>query len=366
MKERILQVNLDGTGGAFSLMYQLQKQMKSKYIFDYYWMGKFIRSDRSAELEKLGSRIYEDNLRKNKIMGHLLLPWHFYVFLKKHRYNTVHINADLAYKELLYALPAKKAGVKKIILHSHSSGVNGNLKVLKLILHSVCKPFLKKYSKIYLTCSKLAANWMFGQSDNVIMLKNGVDLTKFAFSQSTRDRVRKQLGLNNIVLGMVGNLSYQKNPEFLISIMKQLNVHQEYTLLFVGNGKNRNKVENYAKDMGVYDSCIFLGNTNKVVELLDAMDIFVMPSRFEGLPVSAVEAQTNGLPCVISDKVTDEVKIIQQCSFLPINRESISVWIEKIKNTKLSYDRKDAVKMVKEKGFDIKETAKKLESIYEG
>ena len=364
MKKRVLQANLDGTGGAFSLMYQLQKQLSSEYIFDYYWMGKFVSSSRSKELEELGSKIYEDDLRKNKIIGHLLLPWHFYHFLKDKDYDIVHVNADLAYKELLYLIPAKMAGVKKIIIHSHSSGVNGDHKKIKTFLHNICKPFLKEKNVVYLTCSKVAAKWMFGKNNSAVMLNNGVDLKKFQYDCATRQHIRKKLNVRGIVLGAVGNLSYQKNPYFLIDLMRNLDSPENYTLLFVGDGDSRRDVEAYAQKRGVYDKCIFYGNSSDVVELLDAMDIYLMPSRFEGLPVSAVEAQANGLSCILSNRITDEVKLLPSCKMLDIE-SGVVEWAKEIKNTSVNEDRKASIKVLKEKGFDIIDTAKKLKAIYD-
>lgn len=365
MKKRILQVNLDGTGGAFSLMYQLQKHLKSKYIFDYYWTGSFIRSTKSYELEKMGSRIYEDNLRKHKIIGHMLLPWHFYRFLKKNPYEIIHINADVAYKELLYAISARKAGVRKIIIHSHSSGVNGNYKYIKLILHKLCKPFLKNYGDEFLTCSNLASKWMFDDESKVVMINNGIDLKKYAFNPVIRKSVRNSLNLDlkTKVIGTIGNFSYQKNPFFLIDLLKEINSDSKYTLIFVGDGENKNRVEKYAKKLGVYDSCIFYGKTDSVSDLLNAMDIFLLPSRFEGLPVSAIEAQGNGLPCLLSKNITREVRVTPNCFFLSVN--DINEWKTLIEKKYFSENREDAINFLKKNKFDIKDSARLLDNVYD-
>lgn len=365
MKRRILQVNLDGTGGAFSLMYQIQMSLKKSYIFDFYWMGRFVQSDKLDNLRKIGCKFYEGNLRKNKVIGHLLLPFRFYLFLKKHPYDIVHINADLAYKQLLYALPAKVAGVKNIILHSHSSGVNGNHKLLKYFLHKLCRRSLNKVGDTFLSCSSLASKWMFTDTEKVTVINNGVNLKKYKFNLKIRNEVRRELGVNNILLGTVGNLSYQKNPKFLIDLIKSLDSEGRYTLMFVGDGENRREIEAYAKKNNVYEKCIFYGNSSNVASLLDAMDIFIMPSRFEGLPVSAVEAQASGLPCVFSDKITTEAKIISNCYFKSIDRnyKEWDMTIRKISKTP-SFNRVLCSNEVKEKGFDIKDSAKKLLFIY--
>lgn len=365
MKKRILQANLDGTGGAFSLMYQLQKQLQDDFIFDYYWMGKFVHSKRSDELENLGSKIYQEDLRKNRLLGHILLPFYFYRFLKEHNYEIVHINADLAYKLLIYAFPAKKAGVKKIIIHSHSSNVNGNFKMLKKALHKICKPFLKRNANIFLTCSKLASDWMYsGNKIAPIMINNGVDLDKFKYDSTIRASVRRELNLESKkVIGMVGNLSYQKNPELLIDIAATLPKNNEYRLLFIGDGPSRKNIESYAKKKGVYDLCLFYGNSDKVERMLSAMDVYVMTSRFEGLPVSAIEAQASGLPCLLSDRITKEAKILPYCDMIPLN--DIERWDKEIEQaSSFDLDRTQATNTLKEKHFDIKDVAITLKEVY--
>lgn len=362
-KRRILQVNLDGTGGAFSLMYQIQKRLQNKYTFDFFWMGKFARNEKVAELKEKGSFFYEADLRKNRVMGHILLPFRFYKFLKKHPYEVVHINADLAYKLLLYAWPAYSAGVKKIIIHSHSSGVNGDHKWIKTIFHNICKPLLRKKANTFLTCSKLASKWMFGDPEFGIMVKNGVDTERYRFNPAAREMVRRQLNVSNeILIGTVGNLSFQKNPEFLINIMTKLD--SNYRLIFVGDGENREKVENYAKEKMLLNRIIFTGNSEHVNDILSAMDIFVMPSRFEGLPVSAIEAQACGLPCLFSDQITEETKVLPSCYFLPINN-GIEVWVNQIINMQhTSNGRENAADILKKKGFDINDSAALIAKIY--
>lgn len=365
-KNRVLQLNLDGTGGAFSIIYQMQKHLSNEFIFDFYWMGEFKKTNKSEELKKLGCQIYSDTLRKNRLIGHILLPFRFYGFLKKHQYKIIHVNADLAYKMFIYAIPARIAGVEKIILHSHSSSVNGDFKGLKIFMHKVCRPFIQSKRYIHLTCSRLASEWMFSRKkdDNVIMINNGVDLKHFIYNSDIRKKIRNNLNIENyVVLGTVGNLSYAKNPELLIDIFYNLKNKDKYRLLFVGDGANRQEVEMYAKNRGVYECCVFLGNSEDVSQLLNAMDIYIMTSRFEGLPVSAVEAQANGLPCILSESITKETKMLDTCRFISIN-ESLDVWVKAIETQQFESNRKRAYSIMKNKGFDIDDSANVLRKVY--
>lgn len=137
-----------------------------------------------------------------------------------------------------------------------------------------------------------------------------------------------------------------------------------YTLLFAGDGPNRRQVEEYAKKHNVYDHIIFYGRTNRIHELLNAMDLFIMTSRFEGLPVSAVEAQANGLRCILSDKVTKEVKILPNCEFASID-EGTGHWEELIRKENIMPNRSEGVIRLKRAGFDICDTSKQLKYLYD-
>lgn len=360
---RILQVNLNGEGGAFSLIYQMQQQLLTEFIFDFYWMGKFCDNKFTNELKRNGCRFFEANIRKNRFIGHLLTPFLFYKFLKNNHYDIVHINADTAFKHIIYAKSAKKAGCKRVIIHSHSSGINGKFKFLKFFLHCVSRPFLLKNSDIYISCSKLASDWMFKSDDRkVFMIKNGVDTDKFAFSLKERKIYRDKINANErIVIGMVGNLSYQKNPEFLISILSFLPT-KKYLVVFIGDGPNRKNIETLVHKKRLEESVIFYGQSPDVDKLLNSLDLFVMPSRFEGLPVSGVEAQVNGIKCIFSDKITPEIRLLPTSEILTLS--NIQKWIDVIKNVKNFERFENAAEYVSKLGFNIHDSAKILSQIY--
>lgn len=363
-ERRILQVNLNGEGGAFALMTQIQQELYPEIIFDYYWMGNYKKKMISFYKRTYKSVFYEAGLRKNRFLGHILLPFVFYQFLIKNSYRIVHIHADTAYKMFLYAYAAKRTGIAKVIMHSHSSGINGQVPFIKYIAHIVSRPFLSSYADVLLTCSKKASRWMFlKHQSQAVMIKNGVNLRKFRYDDAMRRKVRKELNIHNRLIGMVGNLSYQKYPEYMIDIFEKICM-DGYTLLFAGDGPNRRQVEEYAKKHNVYDHIIFYGRTNRIHELLNAMDLFIMTSRFEGLPVSAVEAQANGLRCILSDKVTKEVKILPNCEFASID-EGTGHWEELIRKENIMPNRSEGVIRLKRAGFDICDTSKQLKYLYD-
>lgn len=362
-KKHILQLNLNGTGGAFSLISSYAIALQDNYIFDFYCLGEFASSEKTETLNKLGSIVYEQKKYRNRFINYLIRPFCFYFFLKKNHYDIIHINSDLSYNMFLYSFPAILAGVKRIVLHSHSSNVNGDYRHLKKVFHNIFKFFLisKRYERI--SCSKLARNWMFFKHQNVSIIKNAISLEKFKFNSKARDFIRQSLGANGkkIIL-MVGDMSFAKNPEFILDVFSKIQNKEEYLLLFIGEGKNTNNVKKYAKNLNIEQFCFFAGQKNNVNEYYSAADLYVMPSRFEGMPVSAIEAQASGVPSLLSDNITSEVKFLDSCVFLSIDSEQI--WVNEITNSKLEYNRYECNNRLKIIGYDIQDSAKELSKVY--
>lgn len=368
MLKRILQVNINNEGGAFSLVYQVQKKIpKEKYIFDYFTMGEFNHNSIYDDLLKHGSCIYEGRLRDNRLIGHLFLPVRFYRVVSDNKYSIIHIHSDSAWKALMYALPAHKAGVKRVIIHSHSTGINGKMQLLKRFLHEITKHSLKRYGSSFVACSSEAARWMYGKNiDDVKIIKNGVDLTRFRSDKSVRNSIRNSLRYNpeDIVIGTIGDFSETKNPELLVDIYETiLKINKNSKLLFVGDGNNKNSVIELVHKKKLQSSVKFTGKIVNVQEVLNAMDAFVLPSIFEGLPVSAVEAQATGVPTFLSPNITREAGI-EGLSWFNQDYWNVDQWADLIMNNIFKTDHLNATEMVKRAGFDIVDTADSFEKLY--
>lgn len=368
MKSRVTEANLTDSGGAFSLIYSIQKELykcgKTDVLLDYFSMGKFENEKVIADIEQMGGKIYSADLRHNRLIGFIRTPMVFYKYCKENKVETVHIHGDSAYLLQMYSVPAKLAGVKNIIVHSHSTAMNGNYRRIKTAMHKFFRPFISKSANRFLSCSDLATKWMYPEKmqSKAVLLKNGVDISKFKFDEEMRKRHREKLGIDKetIAMAVVGDMNYQKNPMFICDVMKYL--EDKYKLFFIGDGPCRKKVENYVIQNRLSGKVVFLGRRN-VSELLNAMDVFVMPSRFEGLPVSGVEAQTNGLPCLFASTITKQAGILNTACFVDI--ESPKKWADAIKHIKLSVNNRDtAARLVKENGFDIHDTAECLYRVY--
>lgn len=369
-QDRILQVNVERDGGVFSLVFSVNCAIKESVKFDYYTMKEFPRDKIYEDLLNIGSRTYAQGRESNKLINHICLPFDFYRFLKKQKYNTIHVHSDSAWKLLVYIIPAKAAHVDRIIVHSHSSYVNGKFEWIKKTLHKLSKIFLPVFATDFCTCSKEASEWMYPDKvkKKVYMIHNGIDVNKFCFDLDARIKLRSKLGLkeNNILLGTVGNFSYQKNPEFIIHIFENLcKASENFYLIFVGSGNEEDNIKRYAVKNGLSDKVIFYGKTNNVAEILNAFDVFLLPSRSEGLPVCGIEAQANGLPVLFSDHITKDIDYIENSRYLPIDIGSEKVWCQYIQSIFPEIDgRKEGINRTIEHQFNIEYTTEEFLKLY--
>ena len=215
------------------------------------------------------------------------------------------------------------------IVHSHSSGMDTASRIKRSVrgmINAICRLFLSRSADLYVACSRKAGEWMYTRKvlkgDKYRTIYNAVDVSRFCFDPDVRNAERERLGVGDdtVVVGHVGSYCYAKNNFFLVDITKELvKKHSDTVMLCVGDGADLEAVREYAKNSGVADKMRFVGVSRQIPALLCAMDVFVLPSRFEGAPTVTVEAQANGLPCIISDRVTEEVVISSDTIQLPIN-----------------------------------------------
>lgn len=335
-RKRILQANLNNQGGAFSVAYEAQKELQDEFVFDYFFPDDFVKNNVYDHLLSMGSKCIGKLSCENKFLKQYELYKAFYNYICENPYEIVHIHSDTAWKISIYYLAAKKAGIKRIVIHSHSSGINGNFKNVNFFLHLISK-FIIKSAKYRCACSKNAANWMFDTTENISIIRNGVEIDNFKFNSETRQSIRRKLGIEEkIVIGSVSDFSYQKNPEFIYKLVKQFQNDKDYAFLFVGNRESGCKLKDRIDSDDKINNVIFSGAVTNVSDYLSAMDIFILPSRFEGLPMAALESQVNGLYTIVSKNVTEETKCSNNFSRLKLN---VDEWKNKLKSISLDYDR---------------------------
>jgi len=368
-RKRILHVNIDNNGGngAFSLVRYLYEHLSDDYIFDYYTMGNFVKDAVWNEIIQNGGLCESANLRKNKLLGHILLPYRFYKFLKKNSYEVVHIHSEVAYKHFLYAIAAKAIGTKKIIIHSHSNDIDGDNKGLKLLLHNFLRKRVNKYGTYFLACSQPAADWMFDKSvltsNKFFLLCNGIAPEKYRFSEAIRERKRVELGVNNkIVVGHVGGLKKVKNQSFLVDIISKLDANK-YVLILVGDGEDKEKITEKVKQLKCEKRVMLLGSRNDVNEILQAMDIFVFPSFFEGIPMALIEAQSVGLPALVSNAINRDIRINNNVFFYSLKKNA-NDWADFVEANWNKHLKTNGYDNINHSIYNIKNSAEKLREIY--
>ncbi len=328
---------------------------KDKIQFDFINMyDKICFED---EILKLGAKVYKiPNVKKN--------PVGYYKTLKniiiKNSYEIIHINM-LSVANILPVFAARRAKVKHIIVHSHNTNTPQGL--LRKLLDRLNKRIVLKYATDLFACSEIAGNWMFGKEPTVKIIHNAVEVEKFKFNQNIRNQMRKKMKIeDNFVIGHVGRFSEQKNHELLIEIFKRFSKdNQNATLLMIGEGELKSQIKEKVKKYGLQDKTVFLEPVGNVNDYFQAMDLFLLPSKFEGLPVVAVEAETNGLPVITSNTVSRELPIKELTSYCPL--DDIEYWNSQMIQNKIQ--RKDRTIDITLANYNIKEEVKKLEKIYE-
>lgn len=295
------------------LMNYFRNMDRNEVVFDFLSHRPW-KADYDDEIAELGGRVYyAPRLYPQKYPAYFRFMRSF--FNQHHEYQIVHSHIDaMSYLPLL---AAKRAGVPTRIAHSHNTGIDPDLKYpLKMYF----RHRLPDVATDYVACGAEAGKFLFGDRP-FIVVPNAVDASLFAYNQEVRNRVRRQLQLGDrFVIGSVGRLTYQKNLPFLVNVFNELvKLYPGSVLLIIGGGEEESALKKRVEKYGISDRVLFLGVRSDVNELYQAMDVFVMPSRYEGLPVVGVEAQFAGLPCVFSDRITQEIKLSSRASFLSLS-----------------------------------------------
>lgn len=288
-----------------------------------------------------------------------------FIFLKKNPYQIIHVHSTTPIR-VVYLIAAKFANVETRIYHSHSAEIIDKGKVKKK-MYNMFKKLFPYSATHFFTCSEAAGKWMYPEhtlrNENYSVIYNGIDVDRFGFDGSIRNKYRKKLGLGNkFVIGHTGRFLSQKNHTFILDVYKEFHIkYPSSELILIGEGPLLNEMKEKVNLLGLENNVRFLGVRSDVSSLLQALDFYIMPSLYEGLPVAAIEAQCSGLDCLFSDNITDEVKINSNVKFLNLNDDLI-YWKDNI--IKTEFDRSIGKQNVIASGYSIKNAASKLQNYY--
>lgn len=331
---------------------------KNNIQFDFLFFRDSVSSYKE-EIREMGGNSYTICNPKNVILFREELK----LFFENHKneYEIVHIH-DVIFAKFMYNI-IKKAGIKQVIVHSHAT--NYSDKKLSGLRNSFLCHNIHKYADTLFACSNAAGRFMFNQSEFYVM-NNAICIQKYQFSPKIRNSLRKKMNLCGcFVVGHVGAFVNQKNHIFLLDVFSEvIKKIPNSMLLLAGDGPLFQEIKEKADMLGIQDKILFLGKRSDVNELYQVMDMFVLPSLFEGLPMVGVEAQCAGLPIVMSMDITTEAGIGNYI-FVDLS-ENNKIWAEKIIDlyNKSKRNGKESVKAISLKGFDIAVEAKKLEMKY--
>ena len=347
--------NMHRAGLETMLMNYYRHIDRSRVQFDFLTHRPF-RSDYDDEIEALGGRVYyAPRLVPQNYPAYFSYMKQF--FAEHPEYQIVHSHIDaMSYLPLL---AAKKANVPVRIAHSHSTGIDPDFKYL---LKQYFRYALETVATHNFACGEEAGKFLF-RGREFCVIPNAVDASKFRYNESVRQSKREELGLGEeLVIGHVGRMTYPKNHEFLLRLHATLiKERPDAVLLLAGTGEKEDALKKMALELGINDSVRFLGSRSDVAELYQAMDVFVMPSHMEGVPLVGVEAQFASLPCLFSMGVPKEVAFSETCYFRSLT-DSLENWVSDVLTVSSQTNRlKDVENVV----FDIKNTAMNLQEWYE-
>ena len=357
-KLKILIINTANTGknGITNVIYNLLSFSKETEMqFDYLAINDACEEYVNTINKKNGS-FY---VLKRREIGVYKYLYKLAEIIKKNKYDIIHIHGN-SHTLFLELLAAKIGGNARTIIHSHASDSKYR------IIHKLLNIPFNCLLDVRVACSDSAGKWMFGNK-SYLLLNNGIDSKKFTYSEFDRNAIRARLNIdsNTKVLCHVGMFDNNKNQAFLIKIIENFK-NSDVVLILLGDGVLKRQVEKLTEENNTSHKVRFIGSVDDVHRYLSAADIFIMPSHYEGFPMTLIEAQANGLHCIVSDTITRTVNITNNVYFMNIESDS-KEWADRI--SKICTDDRvnrseEACKSIIGKGYDIRQISLKLDEIY--
>ena len=365
-------------GGAESRIMDLYRNIDREKVQFHFVQHTSDRCAFEEEVERLGGRVY--HVPRFNVKNYFTYKKAWKGLFQAHPEIKV-VQGHMTSTAAIYLPIAKKAGVEITIAHARSAGVDPGLKGY---LTRFLRRNLYKKCDYRFTCSGMAGESVFGDQKEITrkatFIPNAIDVDKFKFNKGVREQIRYELGIKDkFVIGHVGRFSHMKNHKYMLQILEQcIRMEKERglsetVLMFLGDGDLKEEIMEQAVAMGISSRVLFMGNKRDVYRYYQAMDYFLLPSLYEGLPGTAVEAQASGLKGIMSDTVTAEAVVTDLIQMRSIKEEP-KLWAEEIMSTSQkqieeSCDeeglrRSSYAEVVKQASFDVKEQAKRMQEFY--
>ena len=348
-KIKILHFSIANSGGGITkYALRIWKNIdREQFQCDFATMSD--KLDFASELESQGCRVHyictyseQDPVKFENEINRIL----------DYGYDVLHLHTSwwrgFAVEEI-----AKKRGVPKVIIHSHNTDVHIPIGMTREEARKLHYTWQKKVTENIATdfwaCAKKAADWLYGENipaEKIKIIPNAVDLDKFYFNKDIRKKYREAMGVKDqVVIGMIARFQYQKNHEFAIEFFNLLSKRMPNAiLLLIGIGELQEEIQKTVQMYNLESKVKFLGLRNDIENMLQAFDLFILPSRFEGLPLTLVEAQASGLKCITSENVTEESEITTNLIRIPLY---LDLWVEEALKWGKGYKREDTRKVMR-------------------
>ena len=354
------------TGGQESFVFNnLQAMDLSRFRFDFLTPYSCDNDGRREDIKHFGGTLYELKCPFLPGKSRELIKEPIKAFFKKNKYDVVHIHSGSTSVLAIVSEIAKKAGTPKVIVHSHCA--SEKITLFNKINRRLCGIRMKKNVDIYCACSEEAALSKFCPEilSKVLVIRNGIDLDRYKRTDVNRKTLRERFNAKDtdLVIGHVGRMTYQKNQEYALSVFKTIHsMRPNSQLWLIGDGPDFETIKDRVSELGLRDSVKLLGLIQDTSCYYQAFDAFIFPSRFEGLPISLIEAGAAGLPCAVSDHVSRETNLVGDfVTYLSLDNEK--AWVDFFMQNADKYNKK-ATKQLCDAGFSVIDSAKTLEDIY--
>jgi len=364
-------VGMNRAGAETFLMNLFRNLNKNKFQFDFVYVGGGSSCDYDDEIEELGGKIYRvDSNTRFKVIRNLKRLINYYRLLKNLPENQI-IHSHINFNGALFLLIARILNKKVRISHSHNTLTKGKRGLNLRLYEYFCRSVIKSNANVYMACGIAAGKYMFPsvEGKKIVVFPNAIDLNYFQEMRQNQNFLKEKLNLPNSmkIIVQIGRFELQKNFEFTIKLAEYLLLEDsDIHFVFVGTGPMEKELKELVESKAIEKNITFFGISSEIPKILHSSDLFLMPSRHEGFPVVLVEAQACGIPCLISENISNEVDMGLNLIYYASLEKPLQEWKKEFYKaiSHNSLDLKTILKKMKARNFDVLKSVRNLEALY--